>query len=802
MIKTKQWADGSSATIQYGGQGDGQIIITSDPNEHYEARSMQITVETTDGSGIQRVVTVNQAAKQRIDLSAAVVTASNQTYSGSAKTPTPTVTLNGNTVPSSGYDVTYSNNTNAGTANITVTGKGDYTGTAYGTFTINKADPVYVAPTANNRTYSTSSDALLVAGSNTTPGSFTYSSSQSGTYSSTIPSQTNAGTYTTWWKFTPTDTSNYNSVGATSISTTISPKTVSSPTITLSTSTYTYNGSAKTPTPTVKDGSVTIPSSEYTVSYSNNTNAGTAYCIITDNSGGNYTISGSKAFTINKASRTLSFTDSYVVLNTSSNITKTATVNKGSGDGAITYSISSTTYATINSSTGKVTSKTSDGSATVTATIAEGTNYLSASASYTLYVFATTHNYSYSGSAKNVTLPPGTYQFQCWGAQGGSNGTNSTYGITAQAGGKGGYSVGQLSIAQALAIQVLVGGQGSASAAGYNGGGSTTGTSQYSSGDTFGYSKMGGGGGASDIRLSDGALLSRMIVAGGGSGGAMCYKKTVTTETVTTYDSLATGNMQNYTAVGTYWNADFGGTTIPYIQIRLLTNNLHYTYINFGDSTLPFNLSNGDKVRVRLDSAVSILKVGYEDGMPPNTALVENSNSVEWTISNGSMKIYIYNNSVYSGNVYVEKVVTTTVEHVTTDTSQQTGYAGGGTTGAGYSSTYEGKQNAAGSGGSFGQGANQTTTNYRYCSGAGGGGWYGGGGGQKSDSSMTYVHYSGGGSGFVNTAASAGNRPSGYTGLELESGETYAGNTSFPAPGGGNETGHSGNGYIRITRIN
>jgi len=39
--KTKQWADGSSATIQYDGQGDGQIIITSDPNNLFEASSMQ-----------------------------------------------------------------------------------------------------------------------------------------------------------------------------------------------------------------------------------------------------------------------------------------------------------------------------------------------------------------------------------------------------------------------------------------------------------------------------------------------------------------------------------------------------------------------------------------------------------------------------------------------------------------------------------------------------------------------------------------------------------------------------------------
>lgn len=64
MIKTKQWSVGSgSVTIQYDGQGDGNIIITSDANSLYEARNMQINVETTDGSNIQRTVTINQAGK-------------------------------------------------------------------------------------------------------------------------------------------------------------------------------------------------------------------------------------------------------------------------------------------------------------------------------------------------------------------------------------------------------------------------------------------------------------------------------------------------------------------------------------------------------------------------------------------------------------------------------------------------------------------------------------------------------------------------------------------------------------------
>jgi len=60
----------------------------------------------------------------------------------------------------------------------------------------------------------------------------------------------------------------------------------------------TYTGSAITPTVTVKDGSTTLTlSTHYTVSYNNNTNAGTANVTITG--AGNYAGStGSKTFTI------------------------------------------------------------------------------------------------------------------------------------------------------------------------------------------------------------------------------------------------------------------------------------------------------------------------------------------------------------------------------------------------------------------------------------------------------------------------------------------------------------------------
>lgn len=707
--KSIAWTTGTgNITLTYTGQGDGTIAVQSDPNNLYEARSAQIIVRTTDGSNIERTITIQQAANVRIDISTAIVTASTQTYSGSALTPTPTVTLNGETIPSSGYDVAYSNNTNAGTATITVTGKGEYTGTATGTFTIAKANPTYTAPTANSLTYNGNSRYLTTTGS-TSDGTIQYSADGT-TWSTTRVTKTTAGTYTTYWRLV--GDANHNDVESTPITT-----------------------------------------------------------------------------TINKASRTISFTNTYYVQNTSTTTTRTATPSAGSSDGAITYSISSTTYATINSSSGAVTSKTFDGSATVTATIAEGTNYLSASTSYTLYVFATTHNYSYNGSYRSVTLPPGTYQFQCWGAQGGSNGTNSTYGITAQAGGKGGYSIGQLTVSSATAVRVYVGGQGSASAGGFNGGGSTTGTSQKNANGEFGYSKMGGGGGATDIRLSDGSLYSRMIVAGGGSGGALVYSAITTSTTTSIWPSSASqwevGTISGYdgSKVATHDRA----RTVDYIDISN-AESISYSLTGY---------NNNEFTGLEIDYYNS--SYGYLgcDG---------------WLTGSGSK-------TPKSGAKYIMLVLRTstydpagshacqaaTLTMTTSSTSSSTngcgGYAGGGERSEAADTAWVGHQTGAGDKGSFGQGANQTATTYRYCSGAGGGGWYGGGGARNSNSYDWYSLYSGGGSGWVNTSASSGNRPSGFSSLQLDSGTTYAGNTSFPSTSGGTETGHSGNGYARITRL-
>lgn len=77
-------------------------------------------------------------------------------------------------------------------------------------------------------------------------------------------------------------------------------------------SAVTYNGSAQTPAVTVKDGSTTLTSgTDYTVAYSNNTNAGTATVTVTGK--GNYSGTKTANFTINKAALTIT-ANSYTIV--------------------------------------------------------------------------------------------------------------------------------------------------------------------------------------------------------------------------------------------------------------------------------------------------------------------------------------------------------------------------------------------------------------------------------------------------------------------------------------------------------
>lgn len=99
----------------------------------------------------------------------------------------------------------------------------------------------------------------------------------------------------------------------------------------------------------------------------------------------------------------------------------------------------------------------------------------------------------------------------------------------------------------------------------------------------------------------------------------------------------------------------------------------------------------------------------------------------------------------------------------------------------------------------FGFGGNGVHASSGY-GGAGGGGWYGGSG-SYPDGSGDDDRGGGGGSGFVWTGSNA---PSGYlldSTYYLTNTSLIGGNSSFTSPTGSSETGHTGNGYARITIV-
>ncbi|MFR4784540.1 MAG: hypothetical protein ACLUAR_18095 [Pilosibacter sp.] len=163
------------------------------------------------------------AYSRRGDLKDATVTVNGEYfYTNFPITPEVSVTWNGTQLTKdTDYTVDYTNNTNAGKATVTVTGKGNYIGTKTGNFTI-------------------------------------------------APAQLNDATVKV-------------------------------------NGTYTYTGQAQTPAAgdvVVTLGGKTVPSDQYTISASDNMNAGQATATVTAKAGGNYTGSASGKFTIEMADPT------------------------------------------------------------------------------------------------------------------------------------------------------------------------------------------------------------------------------------------------------------------------------------------------------------------------------------------------------------------------------------------------------------------------------------------------------------------------------------------------------------------
>lgn len=126
-------------TVQY---GTDTLEKDRDYTVSYKSNTNAGTAVVTV-AGMGDYVGEKQIAFQIKPVSLSKATASaikNQTYTGKALKPAVTLTYDGKTLKSgTDYTLTYKANKNAGTATVTVTGKGNFTGTRKLTFKINKA---------------------------------------------------------------------------------------------------------------------------------------------------------------------------------------------------------------------------------------------------------------------------------------------------------------------------------------------------------------------------------------------------------------------------------------------------------------------------------------------------------------------------------------------------------------------------------------------------------------------------------------------------------------------------------------
>ena len=225
--------------------------------------------------------------KNTTDNTVVISDVADQTYTGSLIAPNITVSCNDvELVKNTDYTVSYSNNKNVGTATISITGIGDYTGTITKNFNIVARD---ISDTTigsiPNQTYTGNSISALPVitynGATLTKGT---------DYTLTYSNNVNVGTGTV------TITGKGNFKGTTSKTFSISARAMSDTSV-ANVSSQTYTGNGISPLPTITYNNKTLKKdTDYTLSYSNNINAGTATITITGK--GNFTGTTSKTFSI------------------------------------------------------------------------------------------------------------------------------------------------------------------------------------------------------------------------------------------------------------------------------------------------------------------------------------------------------------------------------------------------------------------------------------------------------------------------------------------------------------------------
>ena len=239
----------------------------------------KIWISNPFGSDFYRTITVTKGTEDKGKISVEAI--ADQTYTGSALTPKVVVKAGSKVLTQNvDYTVLYSNNVNVGTASVKITGKGSYKGSYTENFKIvacsiaqatcsRIADQTYsgkaIEPTFTvtykNRTLRTGTDYTVSFKDNVKIGTATVKITGKGNFE---------GTKEITFKITKPSEITVESIAD-----------------------QTYTGSALTPKVVVKEGSKVLTKNvDYTVSYSNNINVGTASVKITGKGSykGSYTV--------------------------------------------------------------------------------------------------------------------------------------------------------------------------------------------------------------------------------------------------------------------------------------------------------------------------------------------------------------------------------------------------------------------------------------------------------------------------------------------------------------------------------
>lgn len=221
---------------------------------------------------------------------------SSYTYTGSEITPEITVTSGGVLLEeNTDYAVSYSSNIDAGTASITVTGTGNYTGTVTTSFEILPATLEDATVVLSKSSYTYKGKARKPSAT-VTLGDITLTKNTD--YSIAYKDNIDVGTATA----VITGINNYT--GQVSADFIIKPLSIKSAQASLSKTSYTYNGKKKKPKATIVLNAATLQSGQdYTIKYKNNTDVGTASAVITGK--GNYSGTLTLSFQINPGSARL-----------------------------------------------------------------------------------------------------------------------------------------------------------------------------------------------------------------------------------------------------------------------------------------------------------------------------------------------------------------------------------------------------------------------------------------------------------------------------------------------------------------